>query len=57
MARNKTHFMMIRVSPDELIRWQKASKRAGMTLSAWVRRQLNNACGEPEKRERTEAAA
>ncbi len=47
--KQKGHFLMVRVGADELLRWQKAARRDGLTLSEWVRRALNAECDPPQK--------
>lgn len=47
--REKGHFLMVRVGAEELLRWQKAARRQGLTLSEWVRRALNAECDPPQK--------
>ena len=36
---------IVRVLPEELAAWKSAAKRAGLTLSAWIRKLANDAAG------------
>ena len=37
--------LLVRVLPEELAAWKSAAKRAGLTLSAWIRKLANDAAG------------
>lgn len=42
---NKATQIQIRVNPDHKAAYEKAAKAAGMSLSEWIRYQLNKAAG------------
>ena len=50
-GRTKGELLQIRVGDGERIEYQKAAERSGLSLSEWVRTQLNRAA----KRQATEA--